>query len=115
MAMAGEYVQVQTTTDSRGEAMELARDAVRSRLAACGQVSGPVTSTYWWNDEVEQTEEWLVYLKLPADRFDELSAFLAERHTYDEPEIIATPIVGGSAGYLRWVQDETRSRPTGPQ
>ncbi len=105
------YLQVQTTTDSRAEAMELARAAVEARLAACGQVAGPVASTYWWNDEIERSEEWFVFLKLPADRYEELAAFLAERHSYDEPEIVATPIVAGSASFLAWIQDETRPRP----
>jgi periplasmic divalent cation tolerance protein len=107
------YVQVQTTTDSRAEAMELARAAVEARLAACGQVAGPIASTYWWNDELERAEEWLVFFKLPADRYDELAAFLVQRHSYDEPEIIATPIVAGSATYLSWLRDETRPREAG--
>jgi periplasmic divalent cation tolerance protein len=106
-----EYLQVQTTTDSRAEAMELVHAAVEARLAACGQVAGPVASTYWWNDEIERSEEWFVFLKLPADRYDELAAFLAERHSYDEPEIVATPIVSGSASFLSWIRDETRPRP----
>jgi periplasmic divalent cation tolerance protein len=105
------YLQVQTTTDSRAEAMELARAAVEARLAACGQVAGPVASTYWWNDELERSEEWFVFLKTPADRYDELAAFLAERHSYDEPEILATPIASGSASFLAWIRDETRPRP----
>jgi periplasmic divalent cation tolerance protein len=108
--LRAQYVQVQTTTDSRAEAMELARAAVEARLAACGQVAGPVASAYWWNDELERAEEWLVIFKLPADRYDELAAFLAQRHSYDEPEIIATPIVAGSATYLSWLRDETRPR-----
>jgi len=108
---SSEYLQVQTTTDSRAEAMELAHAAVEARLAACGQVAGPVASTYWWNDELERSEEWFVFLKTPADRYDELAAFLAERHSYDEPEIVATPIVSGSASFLSWIRDETRSRP----
>src|ERR1700749_271003 len=108
---SGQYLQVQTTTDSRAEAMELARAAVEARLGACGQVAGPVASTYWWNDEIERSEEWFVFLKLPADRYDELAAFLAERHSYDEPEIVATPIVSGSASFLSWIRDETRPRP----
>src|SRR5215469_6267548 len=58
---AEEYLQVQTTTDSRVEAMELARAAVEARLAACAQVAGPVASTYWWNDELERAEEWFVF------------------------------------------------------
>jgi periplasmic divalent cation tolerance protein len=103
-----EFVQAQTTTDSRAEAMELARAAVEARLAACAQVAGPLASTYWWDEAVERAEEWLVMLKLPADRFEELAAFLSERHSYDEPEIVATPIVAGSAAYLSWVREETR-------
>ena len=102
------YLQVQTTTDSRAEAMELSRAAVQARLAACAQVTGPIASAYWWEDTIERSEEWLILLKLPADRFDELAGFLAERHSYDEPEIIAMPIVAGSAAYLSWVEDETR-------
>jgi periplasmic divalent cation tolerance protein len=105
---SAEYLQVQTTTDSRAEAMELARAAVAARLAACGQVAGPVASTYWWNDELERAEEWFVFFKLPADRYEALAAFLTERHSYDEPEIVATALVAGAPSFLGWVTDETR-------
>jgi periplasmic divalent cation tolerance protein len=111
---ASEYLQVQTTTDSRAEAMELARAAVAARIAACGQVAGPVASIYWWNDEIERAEEWFVFFKLPADRYDELAAFLTEKHSYDEPEIVATPLVAGSPSFLTWITDETRPRETEP-
>jgi periplasmic divalent cation tolerance protein len=107
---SGAYLQVQTTTDSRAEAMELARAAVEARLAACGQVAGPVASTYWWNDELERAEEWFVFFKLPADRYEALAAFIAERHSYDEPEILATRFVAGSPSFLGWVTEETRPR-----
>jgi periplasmic divalent cation tolerance protein len=104
------FLQVQTTTDSRAEAIELAQTAVEARLAACAQVAGPIASTYWWEDGVERAEEWLVMLKLPADRYEDLASFLTERHSYDEPEIIATAIVAGSPSYLDWLQEETRPR-----
>ena len=107
---AGQYLQVQTTTDSRAEAVELGRAAVEARLAACAQVAGPVASTYWWEGGIERAEEWLVLLKTPADRFAELTAFLTERHSYDEPEIVALPIVAGSASYLSWIREETVPR-----
>ena len=103
-----EFLQVQTTTDSRAEAMELARAAVEARLAACGQVAGPVASTFWWNEELERAEEWFVFLKTTADRYAELAAFITERHSYDEPEILAVPIIAGAAPYLAWLREETR-------
>jgi periplasmic divalent cation tolerance protein len=104
------FLQVQTTTDSRAEAVELAQAAVEARIAACAQVAGPIASTYWWEDGVERAEEWLIVLKLPADRYEDLASLLTERHSYDEPEIIATAIVAGSPGYLDWLQQETRPR-----
>ena len=90
--------------------MELAKAAVEARLAACGQVAGPVASTYWWNDELERAEEWFVFFKLPADRYEALAEFLTERHSYDEPEILATPFARGAASFLGWITDETRPR-----
>jgi periplasmic divalent cation tolerance protein len=104
------YLQVQTTTDSRAEAKELGRAAVEARLAACAQVAGPVASTYWWEGGIERAEEWLVLLKLPAARLGELTAFLTERHSYDEPEIVALPIVAGSPSFLSWLREETVPR-----
>jgi periplasmic divalent cation tolerance protein len=107
---SSQYLQVQTTTDSRAEAMELARTAVEARLAACAQVTGPIASTYWWGEDVERAEEWLLMLKLPASGFQALAEFLTEEHSYDEPEIVATPIVAGSDSYLSWIAEETRAR-----
>ena len=107
---AGQYLQVQTTTDSRAEAMELSRAVVEARLAACAQVAGPVASTYWWEGGIERAEEWLVLLKLPACLATELTAFITERHSYDEPEIVALPIVAGSPSYLSWLTEETVPR-----
>ncbi|HTT52288.1 MAG TPA: divalent-cation tolerance protein CutA [Streptosporangiaceae bacterium] len=104
------YVQVQTTTDSRAEAIELGRDAVQARLAACAQVAGPVVSTFWWEGALERAEEWLLLLKLPAAGYQELADFLTQRHSYDEPEIVATPIVAGAATFLSWIEEETRPR-----
>ena len=106
------YLQVQTTTDSRAEAMDLARAAVEARLAACAQVAGPVASTYWWDDGLERAEEWTLILKLPSDRYQELAEFLTQRHSYDAPEIIATAIVAGSPAYLGWIDEETRPHVT---
>jgi periplasmic divalent cation tolerance protein len=106
--VSSQFLQVQTTTDSRAEAVELARAAVESRLAACAQVSGPLASTYWWEDSVERAEEWLLTLKLPARGYPALAEFITRRHSYDEPEIVALPIVAGSEAYLSWIEEETR-------
>ena len=107
--MSQAYVQVTTTTDSRPEAAALARSAVAERLAACAQLVGPIASTYWWEGEIESAEEWMVVFKTTGDRFDELASLITEGHSYDSPEIIATPVVAGSMDYLSWISEQTES------
>lgn len=105
--MTDDYLQVTTTTDSRREAAGLARAAVEERLAACAQLVGPITSTYWWDGEVETAEEWMVLFKTTSARLEELAALIGEQHSYETPEIIATPITAGGAEYLDWVSEQT--------
>lgn len=105
--MVEAYVQVTTTTDSRHEAAEIARSAVTGRLAAAAQLVGPIASTYWWEGEIESAEEWMVVFKTTAERFEALAAQIARQHSYDTPEIIATPVVAGSGDYLAWVREQT--------
>lgn len=101
-----DYIEVRTTTDSPERAQELARAAVDGRLAACAQVTGPLTSVYRWQGEVRTEPEWQVVIKTTAQRFSQLERELRRVHTYDVPEIIAVPIVHGSTDYLHWISDQ---------
>ncbi|HEY9524272.1 MAG TPA: divalent-cation tolerance protein CutA [Thermopolyspora sp.] len=100
-----EYLQVQTTVESEAEGARLARSIVEARLAACVQVTGPVSSVYRWQGEVEETEERQLFIKTAVDRFPELEAHINAYHSYDTPEIIAVPITG-STEYLEWISQE---------
>lgn len=102
------HTRVETTIDSHSAAETLASSVIEHQLAACAQVSGPITSFYQWEGAVQYDEEWLVVAKTATDRLDALVAHLNEVHSYDVPEIIAVPIQGGSTAYLNWVTDETR-------
>lgn len=108
--MAADAVTVTLTTDDRGAAEELARGAVRARLAACGQVGGPITSVYWWEGDVEDAQEWTVVFKTATERAAALVEHLKEAHSYDVPEILVTPITGGNEAYINWVAEETQSQ-----
>ncbi len=105
----GEYVQVQTAVPSRDEGMRIARSAVEARLAACVQVIGPMTSTYWWKGAVQTGDEYLVLLKTPAARYPDLERLIHSLHSYDVAEIITVPVSSGLASYLAWMDDETQA------
>jgi len=106
MTAAG-VVTVTTTIDDPAKAHALAESAVATRLAACAQVGGPVTSVYRWQGQVEQAQEWTVTLKTTSARADALVAQLRSAHSYELPEILVAAVTGGDPDYLAWVAKET--------
>lgn len=108
MPEPGNTVRVETTVDTRDGAERVARSVIEHRLAACAQVSGPITSFYRWEGRVQADEEWMVVIKTAADRLDDLVAHVDGVHPYDVPEIVAVPVTGGNPAYLEWVRDESR-------
>jgi periplasmic divalent cation tolerance protein len=101
------FCVVTTTVDSAEVAAQLADAVVRARAAACAQVGGPITSTYWWQGEVQTSTEWTVAFKSTRAAYPRILDLLSERHPYDVPEIICTPIADGSTTYLDWIRSET--------
>lgn len=98
-----QYLQVTTTFNSEDEAGRVARALVERRLAACTQVLGPISSTYWWQGEVEEAQEWLLFAKTTDERYPALEGAIRELHSYTVPEILAVPVVAGNFAYLEWV------------
>ena len=98
-----QFVQITTTCDQQPVLEKIARQLVEQRLAACVQVSGPVVSTYRWQDAVETATEWLCTIKTSTEKQTAVVELVRELHSYDEPEVIVTPISGGSQSYLEWL------------
>jgi periplasmic divalent cation tolerance protein len=104
------FRQVTTTAGSRAEAERLGRAMVERRLAACAQVWGPITSTYWWKGEIETAEEWVAVFKTTESQTGQLIAAVKSEHSYETPDIVAVEIADGLPDYLGWIAAET-----GPQ
>ena len=102
-----EYLQVTTAASSGAEAQRIAEALVARRQAGCVQVFGPLQSVYRWQGAVERAEEWLCLAKTTRAQYPAVEATILEFHSYDCPEVIATPIVAGSAAYLNWLAEQT--------
>jgi periplasmic divalent cation tolerance protein len=101
-----DIVQVFTTIDSKEGADGLALLLVERRLAACVQVLGPVSSTYWWEGAVETADEWLCLIKTGAHVYGELERAIRENHPYEVPEVLAVPVTGGHSAYIDWLREQ---------
>jgi periplasmic divalent cation tolerance protein len=105
------YVQVLSTAGSEEEAERIGAELLERRLAACVQTLGPIVSRYRWRGELERASEWQLLAKTEAALYPEVEAAIRAVHSYEEPEILAIPVLAGSEGYLTWVS-ESVSRPT---
>jgi periplasmic divalent cation tolerance protein len=104
------HVIVYVTVSNPEEAQDLAEAILKERLAACANVVESVKSIYWWKGNLERENESLVILKTTEGKFDELAARVKELHSYENPEIIAVPILKGSSDYLSWVDTEVNPK-----
>ncbi len=109
-----DLVQISTTTGTREIAERIAVELVDLRLAACAQVSGPITSIYRWQGQVENSEEWLCTAKTAFQHLPAIQELFKRLHPYEVPELIATPLVGGSVAYLKWLSAQVAPAPSPP-
>jgi periplasmic divalent cation tolerance protein len=108
--MAPEAIQVVTTTGERKDADALAKAVLDARLAACVQVSGPIDSSYWWNGRLETAREWKLTMKTRRDLYAKLEKLIVANHPYEQPEILATPVVEISPGYWKWLSEQVQAK-----
>jgi periplasmic divalent cation tolerance protein len=102
--MAG-CLQVVTTIDTKEHADAIGKKLLEKRLAACVQIEGPISSSYWWKGEMENAEEWRCIIKTTVEKYDEVERTVRSNHPYEEPEIVGLAITVGSSTYLKWIED----------
>ncbi|MBD2481295.1 divalent-cation tolerance protein CutA [Planktothrix sp. FACHB-1365] len=106
--MGTDYAVVLVTASSRLEAEKIAQALVEKKLAACVSLM-PIHSIYTWKSEVCQADEWQLIIKTDIRQFEQLETQIKQLHSYEVPEIIALPIIKGSADYLNWISEQTQN------
>ncbi len=97
--------QIITTTDTEHKAKALAQLSLSKKLAACAQISGPISSLYPWNGRIQEESEWKIDFKTTDEKTKSLMQLIEENHSYEIPEIIVTKIVDISPNYKKWIFD----------
>lgn len=101
-----DYIVVFVTTNTDGEAQQIATLLLEQRQAACVNIIPAVASRFWWEGKLNSAQESLLVIKTRASRLPDIIKLVKGAHSYTVPEIIALPIVGGSQDYLEWIKKE---------
>jgi periplasmic divalent cation tolerance protein len=108
VSSADEAIVVLMTAANGEEAARLADLLIGAHLAACVQILPEIESVYRWQGKIERQAETLLLAKTVRSKFEELEREVRALHSYDTPEIIALPIVTGSAPYLAWLSENVK-------
>ena len=97
------YIVILITTDTAEEARQISRLLLEQRKIACANIISEIDSLFWWDNKPDSAHESLLIVKTKASLLPEIINLVKGIHSYDVPEIIALPIVGGNQDYLEWI------------
>jgi periplasmic divalent cation tolerance protein len=101
-------MQVVTMAETKEQAEAIGKRLLEGKLAACIQIEGPMSSSYWRQGKIETAEEWRCTIKTTIEKYDQVEQSIRSIHPYEEPEILAFRIEAGSQTYLKWLEDNVR-------
>ena len=101
------FVQILFTINNEEKANEITKKLLEQRVVSCVQIIGPTTSSYWWENWIQQTVEWVCLAKSKEEDFEQIESIIKSLHPFSVPDIVAIPISTGNIDYLKWIQEET--------
>jgi periplasmic divalent cation tolerance protein len=100
---AAEHIVVLVTSSGKEEAKKIAKRLLDERKAACVNIIDGVSSLFIWQGSQEEEQESLLVIKSSASLLPHIVETVKQVHSYDVPEIIALPVLGGNEDYLAWI------------
>ena len=79
---------------------------IAKKLCACISLT-KVRSIYYWNNKLEDQEEFIVFFKTTKLRASSLKDEIRRLHPYEAPEILELKLDGVSRDYLSWLVQVT--------
>jgi periplasmic divalent cation tolerance protein len=99
-------VVIFVTVSNDEEARKISGLLLERRKVACVNIVSGVNSTFWWQGNIDAEQENLLIIKTKSSVLPEIVNLIKSVHSYEVPEIIAMPIIGGNEDYLKWIDTE---------
>ena len=99
-------IVVMITCSSKREANKVKKVLLEKRKAACVNIISSIDSSFWWKGKINSSLEVLLLAKTKKKMLKGIITLVKKIHSYEVPEIIALPIIGGNRDYLNWIEKE---------
>ena len=98
---------IYSTIDKIQDARRIAHTLVEEQLVVCVNIIPKIESIYRWKGKIENDEECVLIAKTTDKNVKKTMKRIKALHTYELPDIIVLPIIGGLKDYLDYINDET--------
>lgn len=101
------YIIVTTLCNKEEIANKIIDTLLERKLVAGSQVF-KVHSKYWWNNELEECDEYKLEFRTKESLFYETENEIMKIHDYETAEISYSEITNGSKEFLNWIDSNIR-------
>ena len=98
---------VYSTIDNMQDARKIATRLVEEQIVACVNIIPKIESIYRWKGKIENEEEIVIIAKTSDQNVKKAIHRIKELHSYEVPDIVVLPIIGGLKDYLDYITNET--------
>jgi periplasmic divalent cation tolerance protein len=98
---------VYSTIDDIKNARRIAHTLVEEQLVACVNIIPEAESIYRWEGKIEMEKECIIIAKTVDENVKKTITRIKSMHSYEVPDIIVMPIIGGLKEYLNYITNET--------
>ena len=101
------YIIVTTLCDKKEIANKIVDILLEKRLVAGSQIS-KVHSKYWWNNKLEECDEYKLEFRTKESKFSEIENEIKKIHNYEVAEISSFEIKNASKEFLYWIDENIK-------
>ena len=101
------YIVVTTLCDKEDIANKMVNVLLEKKLVAGSQIS-KVHSKYWWNDALEECDEYKLEFRTKDNLFNEIEKEIKKIHDYEVVEISSYEIDNANQEFLNWMDENTK-------
>ena len=102
-----EYIIVTTLCDKEEIAKKIIDVLLEKHLVAGSQMS-KVHSKYWWNNQLEEQDEYKLEFRTKENKFSEIENETKKIHHYEVAEISSVEIKNASKEFLNWIDENIK-------